>query len=72
MEYWYHGAYALPRYVPRKWGMEAVDAYLQYLREREDDLRRGHKPSTDTVHQWSQFLEEYLHAELEAAAGEPC
>lgn len=72
MRYWYHGAYALPRYVPRQWGIEAVDAYMQYLREREDDVRRGVQPSTDTVHSWSEFLEEYLYAELEAATESPC
>jgi len=67
MEYWYYGAYGLPRYVPARWGKGAVDAYLHYLREREDDIARGVKPSTDTVQPWSDFLEEYLYAELEAA-----
>ena len=72
MQYWYYGAYGLPQYVPRKWGIEAVEAYMQYLREREDDLLRGLEPSTDEVDPWSKFLEEYLHAELEAASGGPC
>lgn len=70
MHYWWYGAYALPNWAPRNWGMAAVEAYQQYLREREDDLQRGIRPSTDEVQLWSDFLEEYLHAELEAAEGE--
>ena len=72
MQYWYYGAYGLPRWVPRAWGVEAVEAYMQYLREREDDVMRGIEPSTDEVDPWSKFLEEYLNAELEAATGGPC
>lgn len=67
MQYWYFGAYGLPRYVPKGWGQQAVQSYMQYLREREDDLARGVRPSTDEVQSWSDFLEEYLYAELEAA-----
>lgn len=70
MNYWWYGAYALPKWAPRKWGVVAVEAYQQYLREREDDLQRGIRPSTDDVQPWSEFLEEYLNAELEAAEGE--
>lgn len=72
MEYWFYGAYALPRYVPRRWGIEAVEAYMQYLREREDDILRGVEPSTAQVDPWSKFLEEYLNAELVAASGDIC
>lgn len=64
---WYFCNLPMPDWVPVKYGKEVARSYWQYLRERELDLSRGVKPSTDEIQPWEEYLYEYLSAELEAA-----
>ena len=60
--------YSFPATVPPKWQAEAIDAYEMYLVERDADIEAGREPSTDDVQPWTEFLAEYLYAELEHAS----
>jgi len=60
--------YLFPFNAPANWRIQAIQAYEQYLSERDDDISAGREPSTDDVQPWSEFVQEYLGSELEHAA----